>query len=83
MSDGNSSTLGSYVNQATGLAQRAMGAVTGDSSTHVSHLIRSPISNYDLPETKPNTNQPTSRPRVKPTSSKASSSMTTPTPPPN
>ncbi|KAJ5593972.1 uncharacterized protein N7459_000180 [Penicillium hispanicum] len=33
MSDGNSSTLGSYVNQATGLAQRAVGSVTGDSST--------------------------------------------------
>ncbi|KAJ5692740.1 hypothetical protein N7462_002163 [Penicillium macrosclerotiorum] len=33
MSDGNSSTLGSYVNQATGMAQRAFGAVTGDSST--------------------------------------------------
>ncbi|KAJ5459565.1 uncharacterized protein N7458_001117 [Penicillium daleae] len=33
MSDNNSSTLGSYVNQATGMAQRAFGAVTGDSST--------------------------------------------------
>lgn len=35
MSDNNSSTLGSYVNQATGMAQRAFGAVTGDSSTEV------------------------------------------------
>ncbi|KAJ5626931.1 hypothetical protein N7528_004358 [Penicillium herquei] len=33
MSDGNSSTLGSYINQATGAAQRAMGSLTGDSST--------------------------------------------------
>ncbi|KAJ5220246.1 hypothetical protein N7468_009450 [Penicillium chermesinum] len=33
MSDGNSSTLGSYVNAATGAAQRAVGAITGDSST--------------------------------------------------
>ena len=35
MSDNNSSTLGSYVNQATGMAQRAFGAVTGDSSAQV------------------------------------------------
>lgn len=35
MSDGNFSTLGSYVNQASGVAQRAYGAVTGDSSTQV------------------------------------------------
>ncbi|CAL5867957.1 uncharacterized protein PFLUO_LOCUS2180 [Penicillium psychrofluorescens] len=34
MSDGNSSTLQSYVDQATGMAQRAMGAATGDSATH-------------------------------------------------
>jgi len=32
MSDGNSSTLGSYVNAATGAAQRAVGSITGDSS---------------------------------------------------
>ncbi|KAJ5297217.1 uncharacterized protein N7443_008110 [Penicillium atrosanguineum] len=31
--NGNSSTLGSYVNAATGAAQRAFGAVTGDSSS--------------------------------------------------
>lgn len=31
----NSSTLGSYVNAATGAAQRAYGAVTGDSSYQV------------------------------------------------
>lgn len=38
MSDnGNSSTLGSYVNAATGAAQRAYGAVTGDSSYQVHH----------------------------------------------
>lgn len=38
MSDntGNASTGQSYIDQATGLAQRAMGAVTGDSSTQVS-----------------------------------------------
>lgn len=35
MSDGNSSTLGSIANSATGMAQRAYGAVTGDSSTQV------------------------------------------------
>lgn len=36
MSDnGNASTLNSYVNQATGAAQRAYGAVTGDSSYQV------------------------------------------------
>ncbi|KAJ5884773.1 mismatched base pair and cruciform DNA recognition protein [Penicillium taxi] len=34
MSD-NSSTIGSYVNAATGIAQRAVGAVTGDSSAQV------------------------------------------------
>ncbi|KAJ5769416.1 hypothetical protein N7520_003975 [Penicillium odoratum] len=33
MSDGNSSTLGSYMNQATGAAQRVIGSITGDSST--------------------------------------------------
>ncbi|KAJ5538657.1 hypothetical protein N7513_006605 [Penicillium frequentans] len=34
MSDNNnSSTIGSYVNQATGAAQRAMGSITGNSST--------------------------------------------------
>jgi len=33
--NGNSSTLGSYVNAATGSAQRAYGAVTGDSSYQV------------------------------------------------
>ncbi|OGE50647.1 hypothetical protein PENARI_c016G00728 [Penicillium arizonense] len=33
MSDGNSSTGQSYLDQATGLAQRAAGAITGDSST--------------------------------------------------
>ncbi len=38
MSDNNSSTLGSYVNQATGMAQRAFGAVTGDSSAQV-HIM--------------------------------------------
>jgi hypothetical protein len=38
MSDGNNnaSTGQSYLDQATGLAQRAMGTVTGDSSTQVS-----------------------------------------------
>lgn len=38
MSDntGNASTGQSYIDQATGLAQRAMGTVTGDSSTQVS-----------------------------------------------
>ncbi|KAJ5651884.1 hypothetical protein N7507_009310 [Penicillium longicatenatum] len=35
MSDGNSSTIGSYVNQATGAAQRAVGSLTGDSSTQI------------------------------------------------
>lgn len=35
MSDGNSSTLGSYLNSATGAAQRAVGSLTGDSSTQV------------------------------------------------
>ncbi|KAJ5288767.1 hypothetical protein N7478_001797 [Penicillium angulare] len=33
MSDGNSSTLGSYVNAATGATQRAVGSLTGNSST--------------------------------------------------
>ncbi|CAG8097013.1 unnamed protein product [Penicillium salamii] len=33
MSDGNASTGQSYLDQASGLAQRAMGTVTGDSST--------------------------------------------------
>ncbi|KAJ5930067.1 hypothetical protein N7466_005560 [Penicillium verhagenii] len=33
MSDPNSSTLGSYVNSATGAAQRAVGSITGNSST--------------------------------------------------
>jgi uncharacterized protein YjbJ (UPF0337 family) len=32
----NASTLNSYINQATGLAQRAMGSVTGNPSTQVS-----------------------------------------------
>lgn len=44
MSDGNASTGQSYLDQATGLAQRAMGTVTGDSSTQVSltvhHIIQ-------------------------------------------
>lgn len=40
MSDGNSSTLGSYVNAGIGAAQRAVGSVTGDSSAQV----RSPTS---------------------------------------
>ncbi|KAJ6114503.1 hypothetical protein N7486_000281 [Penicillium sp. IBT 16267x] len=35
MSDGNSSTIGSYVNQATGAAQRVVGSITGDSSTQI------------------------------------------------
>jgi len=35
MSDGNSSTLGSYVNQATGAAQRVVGSITGDSSKEI------------------------------------------------
>jgi uncharacterized protein YjbJ (UPF0337 family) len=39
MSDGNSSTLQSYVDQATGMAQRAVGSVTGDSSTQVRVLV--------------------------------------------
>ncbi|OOQ84524.1 putative mismatched base pair and cruciform DNA recognition protein [Penicillium brasilianum] len=42
MSDNNSSTLGSYVNQATGMAQRAFGAVTGDSSTQVRNTSHYP-----------------------------------------
>jgi uncharacterized protein YjbJ (UPF0337 family) len=33
--NGNSSTLGSIANSATGMAQRAYGAVTGDSSAQV------------------------------------------------
>ncbi|EAW09953.1 CsbD family protein [Aspergillus clavatus NRRL 1] len=33
MSDNNSSTLNSYINQATGLAQRAVGSLTGNAST--------------------------------------------------
>ena len=41
MSDsGNSSTLGSYVNAASGAAQRAYGAVTGDSSYQVSPFVQ-------------------------------------------
>ena len=42
MSDNNASTLGSAVNAASGMAQRAYGAVTGDSSTQV-HLGQYPI----------------------------------------
>lgn len=38
MSDGNSSTLGSYVNAGIGAAQRAVGSVTGDSSAQVRSL---------------------------------------------
>lgn len=56
MSDNNSSTLGSYVNQATGMAQRAFGAVTGDSSTQV-HLTP-PNPHHPLkpkPKPKPKT----------------------------
>jgi uncharacterized protein YjbJ (UPF0337 family) len=45
MSDntGNASTGQSYIDQATGLAQRAMGTVTGDSSTQVSIHSSPPI----------------------------------------
>ena len=39
MSDGNASTGQSYLDQASGLAQRAMGTVTGDSSTQVSSIL--------------------------------------------
>ena len=35
MADNNSSTVKSYVDSATGLAQRAVGTVTGSSSTQV------------------------------------------------
>ncbi|KAJ5588063.1 hypothetical protein N7537_010741 [Penicillium hordei] len=47
MSDntGNASTGQSYIDQATGLAQRAMGTVTGDSSTQVS-IHSSPPTPY-------------------------------------
>jgi len=38
MSDNNASTLGSIANSASGMAQRAYGAVTGDSSTQVCYL---------------------------------------------
>jgi uncharacterized protein YjbJ (UPF0337 family) len=42
MSDGNSSTGQSYLDQATGLAQRAAGAITGDSSTQVNNHPTNP-----------------------------------------
>lgn len=54
MSDGNSSTLGSYLNSATGAAQRAVGSLTGDSSTQV----LSPLHLTSPHPHKPHTNKP-------------------------
>ncbi|KAJ5153510.1 uncharacterized protein N7482_009988 [Penicillium canariense] len=56
MSDNNSSTLGSYVNQATGMAQRAFGAVTGDSSAQVCIGGRTPTTPTQFNKSKQRTN---------------------------
>jgi uncharacterized protein YjbJ (UPF0337 family) len=52
MSDGNSSTGQSYLDQATGLAQRAAGAITGNSSTQVNN------THQPKPHPSNNTNTP-------------------------
>lgn len=76
MSDsGNSSTPGSYIKAASGAAQRAYGAVTGDSTYQVKHP-----SIQDNPQTQRLTNP---RTRAKPPNKKPKPNTKPPTQPPN